>query len=140
MDKRDILLIIIVLILSYTLYELNNIKKIEGFYTTTTATTQEQINNAVKKFYLADVEAIRLLSNFAIQLSQGGTTVPGNVTFSGNVTANGYLNTNNTMFANNNLYAQNRIYIQTREATDAAGGSLWLINLSKRNKNNNRIY
>jgi hypothetical protein len=66
----------------YLFYKINKLEKIEGF--TTNTATQEQVNTAVKRIYLADVEAIRLLSNFAIQLSQGGTTVPGSVTFSGN--------------------------------------------------------
>jgi hypothetical protein len=85
MDSRDILLIILVIAFFYNTYELNKIKTKENFVTTT---TEQQIDTAVKRIYLADVEAIRLLSNFAIQLSQGGTTVPGNVTFSGDIGTN----------------------------------------------------
>jgi hypothetical protein len=81
-NRTNILMIILILSFFYCIYEINNLKKIEGF--TTNTATQEQVNTAVKRIYLADVEAIRLLSNFAIQLSQGGTTVPGSVTFSGN--------------------------------------------------------
>ena len=47
------------------------------------------ITRKIKQIYLADVEAIRLLSNFAIQLSQGGFTVPGNMTFGGSATFSG---------------------------------------------------
>jgi hypothetical protein len=81
--NKDLLIIIMAISILYLFYEINNLKKIEGF--TTNTATQEQINTAVKRIYLADVEAIRLLSNFAIQLSQGGTTVPGSVTFSGDI-------------------------------------------------------
>ncbi len=43
----------------------------------------DQIKEAVKQVYLADVEAIRNLSNVATQLQAGGLTVPGNLTVKG---------------------------------------------------------
>jgi len=85
--NKDLLIIILCLALIYVFYEINNLKKkifVEGFDATSDA-TNTAISKAVKQIYLADVEAIRLLSNFAIQLSQGGTTVPGNVNISGNL-------------------------------------------------------
>ena len=86
-SKNNILTIIIFLFIFYCIYEINNLKnkltnKVENF------TTQDDINTAVKKIYLADVEAIRLLSNFAIQLSQGGFTIPGNVNINGELRTN----------------------------------------------------
>ena len=80
-----ILIFFIILFNFYCIYEINNLKKnqcnrVENF------TTQDDINTAVKKIYLADVEAIRLLSNFAIQLSQGGFTIPGAVNINGHIT------------------------------------------------------
>jgi hypothetical protein len=76
-NNCTIILFLVLLCFLYCIYEINNIKKkyIENFVTTTT--TEQQIDTAVKKIYLADVEAIRLLSNFAIQLSQGGFVIPG---------------------------------------------------------------
>ena len=85
-NNNNIVLVIVIFVLIYCIYEINNLKNKEKF---STLTTEQQITTAVKKIYLADVEAIRLLSNFAIQLSQGGTTIPGNINFSGGVTFNG---------------------------------------------------
>ena len=90
-SNNNIIILIFVLIFCFIFYiisELNNLKKsltnkVENF------TTQDDINTAVKKIYLADVEAIRLLSNFAIQLSQGGFTVPGTVKITGNISTTG---------------------------------------------------
>jgi len=78
------------------------INKIEQQTTENFATTDDAITLAVKRIYLADVEAIRLLSNFAIILSQGGLTVPGNLTIAGattiqgDATVTGVLTTGNT--------------------------------------------
>ena len=90
-----ILIFFIILFNFYCMYEINNLKKklnnrVENF------TTPDDINTAVKKIYLADVEAIRLLSNFAIQLSQGGFTVPGNLNMIGQFTSEGIFLKNNT--------------------------------------------
>jgi hypothetical protein len=88
--NEQILALIIFITIVYFTWKINNLEKksIENF-ALTDADTIEAINTAVKKIYLTDVEAIRLLSNFAIQLSQGGTTVPGNVNFTGQVAVNG---------------------------------------------------
>jgi hypothetical protein len=80
------LILLLIFLVFYCLYQINSLKKTREEFD---ATTDAAITNAVKKIYLADVEAIRLLSNFAIQLSQGGTTIPGNVTISGNSIVNG---------------------------------------------------
>jgi len=78
----------------YCINEINKMKKINEQFTTSLSTTDDAIKTAVKQIYLADVEAIRILSNFAIQLTQGGTIVPGNVTFNENITISGSLKTN----------------------------------------------
>ena len=54
-----------------------------------TSSTTDQIKQAVKEVYLADVEAIRNLSETATKLQAGGLTVPGNTNFSGNITTKG---------------------------------------------------
>ena len=94
MDNRDILIFIFIIAFMYHTYKLN---KIEHF-----DTTQDQINATIKRMYLADIEAIRTLSNFAIQLSQGNTTISGNVTFSGNTTTSGNSTTNGNSIINGN--------------------------------------
>ncbi len=43
----------------------------------------DQIKEAIKQVYIADVEAIRNLSNVATQLQAGGLTIPGNLTVKG---------------------------------------------------------
>jgi hypothetical protein len=127
MDSRDILLVLIILTLFYNTYELNKIKTKENFVTT--PTTEQQIDTAVKKIYLADVEAIRLLSNFAIQLSQGGTTIPGNVNFTGDTTIGGLTTLNGNTLLKNRLiigYSHNNI---SSTITDSlhAGNSLCIV-------------
>jgi len=95
-NLNNILIFIIVLLFMYCINEINKMKKINEQFTTSISTTDDAIKTAVKQIYLADVEAIRILSNFAIQLTQGGTTVPGNVTFQNKVTS--------TEIASNNYY------------------------------------
>lgn len=97
MDKNDIILCLIIITLLYLIYQIDNLKnnklknnKLECF----DITLEEQIKLAVKRIYLADVEAIRILSNFAIQLSQGGTIIPGKVTFTNDVTTTNIIATN----------------------------------------------
>ena len=86
-SKNNILIVILILCIFYCIYKINNLEnklnnKVENF----TTDLPNEINMAVKKIYLADVEAIRLLSNFAIQLSQGGFTIPGNLNIGANIT------------------------------------------------------
>ena len=54
--------------------------------------SQDQIKNAIKQIYNADVEAIRNLASVATQLQAGGLTVPGDLTIKGNFSANGTFN------------------------------------------------
>ena len=89
MDINHILFMLIFIILFYIIYKINNLEMNKESFDTVTDTA---INTAVKKIYLADVEAIRLLSNFAIQLSQGGFTVPGSLGVSSNLTVSGSIN------------------------------------------------
>ena len=83
--NQEIILIIIFIVIVYFNYKINKLeqKSLEEF--TITEETKTEIKTAVKQIYLADVEAIRILSNFAIQLSQGGFTVPGPITFNDRV-------------------------------------------------------
>ena len=68
-----IFLIILCIIVAYVfiLYKVENMVD--------TPSVNDQIKQAVKDIYLADVEAIRNLSNTATQLQTGGLTVPGNI-------------------------------------------------------------
>ena len=59
------------------------------------------LKEAIKKVYLADVEAIRNLSEVATKLQSGGLSVPGNLTTSGNTTVNGDLTTKNIITSGN---------------------------------------
>ncbi len=53
------------------------------YMTDTSSITVEQLQDAIKKQYLVDVEAIRNLSNVATQLQAGGLTVPGDIKIKG---------------------------------------------------------
>ena len=66
MDKLDLILILIFLMFVYFTWQINSLKEKFG----DTAPSTDAITTAVKQVYLADVEAIRLLSQFAIQLVQ----------------------------------------------------------------------
>ena len=91
MIKTEFLLLILIFIIIYFSWKINCIEKknIEHF---TTTTTEEHIKRAVKQIYLADVEAIRILSNFAIQLSHNGYNIPGNITFDSVITNSSAIN------------------------------------------------
>lgn len=76
-----IFLIILVLIVAYVFA----LYKIESMGDVSTQLTEEQVKQLIKQIYLADVEAIRNLSNVATQLQAGGLTVPGNLTVQGEI-------------------------------------------------------
>jgi hypothetical protein len=76
------LLLLIFLIVVYFTWKINNLQ--EKFVDLPTIIDPA----ATPQLYAADAEAVKLLSNFAIQLSNGGTTVPGNVIFTGAITTN----------------------------------------------------
>lgn len=83
--KFNTILLIIVLVLIFHLYWTNDTKE-------TMAEVSSDIKEAVKQVYLADVEAIRNLSEVATKLQAGGLTVPGNLTTTGTLITNGNLN------------------------------------------------
>ena len=86
MNYQEILLVINFIILFYIIYKINCLEndKIETF----DATTDAAIRQAVNQVYTVDVDAIRSLSKFAIALTQGGMTVPGDLTIAGNLYSN----------------------------------------------------
>jgi hypothetical protein len=132
--NEQILLILILFIFIYFTWKINNldnkniekytddntpedqetINTIEDQETINTTEDQEYINTLVKKIYLSDVEAIRILSNFAIQLSQGGIIVPNNINFRGltindNISSSGNISTNNNINVGGNINVINNI-------------------------------
>jgi hypothetical protein len=58
------------------------------------ANVSNDIKKAVKQVYLADVEAIRNLSEVATKLQAGGLTIPGNLNVTGTIKANGEISNN----------------------------------------------
>jgi hypothetical protein len=109
--NEQILLLLIFIIFIYLTWKIN--KHTEKF---TDTDTQEYINKAVKNIYLTDVEAIRLLSNFAIQLSEGSTTIPGNVNFTGtvitdNINSSDDINITGNMSAYGHIIADGNIIV-----------------------------
>jgi hypothetical protein len=104
--NQEIILIIIFIVIVYFNYKINKLdqKSLEKF------DNIDDINNAVKRIYLADVEAIRILSNFAIQLSQGGFTVPGNIKCTDTISAG----PNNETFIRNDgiIYAKHGLRVE----------------------------
>ncbi len=50
------------------------------------------IRETIKQIYLADIEAIRNLSEVASKLQKEGLTIPGNLTVTGAINVNGTMN------------------------------------------------
>ena len=57
---------------------------VEGMANQEEETIDDKVNNAVKKIYLADIQAIRNLSKISKELQNGGIEIPGNLTVKGN--------------------------------------------------------
>ncbi len=91
--KIDLNFVFLIVICIFILYEfIGRDKTTENFAdTTTTSVTPDQIKQMIRDIYLADIDAIRNLSNVATKLSTGGYTTPGNLTVS---------DTTNTKFVN----------------------------------------
>ena len=85
--KYNLILFVIIFLLIFHQYFNNGTKEHMADVSST------QIADAVKKYYLADVEAIRNLSNIATQLQASGLTVPGNLNTKGQINAQGGDNT-----------------------------------------------
>ncbi len=134
--NQQILLLLIFLIAINFIWKINNLEKknIEKF--TITDSDIQEINTAVKRIYLADVEAIRILSNFAIQLSQGGTTVDNNVTFNGAVTTDNIVISNTASNINIASINANNINANNINLTGNLTGNNLTINLTN---NNNKV-
>jgi hypothetical protein len=59
------------------------------------------IKEAVRQQYVADVEAIRNLSEIATKLQKEGLTIPGNLIVTGTITSNGQIKSNGEISNNN---------------------------------------
>jgi hypothetical protein len=116
--KNDIILLIFSLIILYIFFEINNLKKNKENFN---ELTEQEITTAVKKIYLTDVEAIRLLSNFAIQLSQGGSIISNNFNVDGNIIVDNNLVMDSSIANQSNITAGGTI---TAGNTITAGGIL----------------
>ena len=118
--NQEIILIIIFIVIVYITYLNNKINKLEQKSLeefTITEETKTEIKTAVKQIYLADVEAIRILSNFAIQLSQGGFTVPGPITFNDRVNFKQKVFTENALALNGK-----KLYIRGEDGANKETG------------------
>ena len=79
MKNELIFLIILVVVVAYVFA----LYKIESMADVSTQLTLDQVKDLIKQVYIADVEAIRNLSNVATQLQAGSLTIPGNLTIGG---------------------------------------------------------
>jgi len=85
-------LLVIIVILTFYILHLNlrliNVEKIENNTIENMANEEEslddKIKGIVKKVYLADINAIRNLSEVSKKLQSGGIEIPGNLTVKGN--------------------------------------------------------
>ncbi len=91
------LFVVIIFLLFHIYYKIDQIKEPMA-----ETDISSQIKEAVKQVYLADVEAIRNLSEVAIKLQKEGLTIPGNLTVTGNITSSGNIVSNN-ISSNGNL-------------------------------------
>ena len=73
--KIDLVFLCLLLFIVYHVYMSNKIESMTD--------VSVDIKDTIKQIYLADVEAIRNLSNVATQLQAGGLTIPGDLTIGG---------------------------------------------------------
>ena len=67
------------------------------------ADVSADVKDTIRQIYLADVEAIRNLSNVAAQLQAGGLTIPGDVTIKGKLNVSSDINTTGNLLVNGNF-------------------------------------
>jgi len=91
--EEKILILICFILIAWLFYKQSNINE-----TMADVGNLDQVKEAVRQVYLADVEAIRNLSNVASQLQAGGLTIPGNLTVSGGLNIKGELITESGNF------------------------------------------
>jgi hypothetical protein len=81
--KKEIILLSVLCIIILYVFTIHKIEEMTNSSDTTeTPGTTEQIKEAVKQIYLADVESIRNLSNVASKLQTNGLNIPGTITAS----------------------------------------------------------
>lgn len=74
------ILIGIILVLIFYIYQNKSIEKMSN-----TESIDKKVEESVKKIYLADINAIRNLSEVSKKLQSGGLTIPGNLRVEGNL-------------------------------------------------------
>ncbi len=104
-DIRDIIIIMLILGMVFLCYKINKINNVERF------TVTDDIKQAINDIYIADINAIRNLSDFATDIKNASDsfTIPAKTTkltdlvSNGNITATGNLTINGKVtFANRN--------------------------------------
>jgi hypothetical protein len=118
--KKEILLSVLCIIILYlfTIYKIEEMTDMSG--TSETPNTTEQIKEAVKQIYLADVESIRNLSNVATKLQTNGLNIPGTLTVTGNTNMTGkVLNTvadhQITCAGRQHIYGPTELYVLNKK-------------------------
>ena len=77
--KIDLVFLIVLVVVVAYLFVLHKVEAMGD------VGNSEQVKDAIRQVYLADVESIRNLSNVATKLQAGGITVPGQLTVTGQV-------------------------------------------------------
>ncbi len=86
--KTDLIFLIVLGIVTayiFVLYRIDKVEKSDKLESMADVGNLDQIKEAVKQVYLADVEAIRNLSNVASQLQASGLTVPAHMNIKGKI-------------------------------------------------------
>ncbi len=103
--KYNLVFIIVLYILVFHQY--NKIIKepfVDVVTSSSSAITNDSVKQMIREIYLADIDAIRNLSNIATKLATGGITIPGNCTISGNLNVQGSTQlTGNTSIVSGNV-------------------------------------
>ena len=89
LGKYNLVFIFIIFILIFHIYNKFSCDKHENM---ADVSISDQIKEAVKQVYLADVEAIRNLSEVATKLQAGGLTVPGQLNVADKISTNASIN------------------------------------------------
>lgn len=91
--KKEIILLSVLCIIILYVFTIHKIEEMTNSSDTTeTPGTTEQIKEAVKQIYLADVESIRNLSNVASKLQTDGLILPGHMNIEGKLNIGSNIN------------------------------------------------
>lgn len=135
--NQNFINIIFVFFIIYFVYKFSclNKKNKENFSNKTFITlTEDEVKKMINNTYLADIEAIRNLSDVATKLQSGGLTIPGNLKIKGKLTVDKDANVMNNLYVKD-YTSSKRLDIRNNESVPGR----WWTHFNYDNKGKNYI-